>query len=360
MTTDEKYMARCIQLARNGEWSAAPNPMVGALLVCNGNIIGEGYHIRCGGPHAEVNAIRSVRDERQLTESTLYVSLEPCSHHGKTPPCADLIIEKKIPKVVIGCIDPFAKVSGRGVQKLKDAGVDVTVGVLERECKALNRNFFLFHTRKRPYVTLKWAESADGFMDRKRKERGEGPVIFSTPYTQMLVHETRSRHQAIMVGTRTALLDNPSLSVRYWSGNQPLRLVLDRTGSLPADLNLFDGTSETVVYMDVSAPVPSYADKLNVSCVRLDFRLELLPQIMNDLYGRSVQSLLVEGGSCLLQQFLAVGLWDEVRVERSPCLLGSGVPSPPCPDGCRSSVTVDGHVLLNIRHEDDAAEWTEH
>ena len=224
MTTDEKYIRRCIQLARNGLCNAAPNPMVGAVIVYQGRIIGEGYHARCGEGHAEVNAIRSVKDESLLKDSTIYVSLEPCSHYGKTPPCADLIIRKGIPRVVVGCTDPFPLVAGRGIRKLKEAGVDVKVGVLEEECKALIKRFVTQNISKRPYITLKWAQSADGFIDVERTS-GQ-PVVLSTPITSMYVHKQRAEHQAILVGRRTALLDNPSLTVRNWYGKNPLRLVI--------------------------------------------------------------------------------------------------------------------------------------
>ena len=215
---EEKYMRRSIQLAKNGLCNVSPNPMVGAVIVCEGQIIGEGYHIRCGEAHAEVNAIRSVKDPSLLKHSTIYVSLEPCSHHGKTPPCADLIIEKQIPRIVIGCQDPFSKVAGKGIQKLRDAGCEVIVGVLETECRELIRKFITFHTLHRPYIVLKWAESADGFIDLERTE-GQ-PVILSTPLTSMLVHKKRAESDAIMVGTRTALLDNPALTVRNWVRTQ--------------------------------------------------------------------------------------------------------------------------------------------
>jgi diaminohydroxyphosphoribosylaminopyrimidine deaminase (EC 3.5.4.26)/5-amino-6-(5-phosphoribosylamino)uracil reductase (EC 1.1.1.193) len=215
-TQEEIYMARCVELARKGKCEASPNPMVGAVIVCDGKIIGEGYHRICGDAHAEVNAINSVKDKSKLKQSTIYVSLEPCSHYGKTPPCADLIIEKEIPKVVIGCIDPFAKVAGRGIKKLQDAGIKVTVGVLEQECSNLNKRFITFHSKKRPYIILKWAESSDGFLDVKRT--GGNPVALSTPMTNMLVHKRRAEVDAIIVGTRTALLDNPTLSVRNWYG----------------------------------------------------------------------------------------------------------------------------------------------
>ena len=216
---EEKYMLRCIQLAQNGLCNTAPNPMVGAVIVCDGKIIGEGYHVRCGEAHAEVNAIRSVKDTSLLKRSTIYVSLEPCSHYGKTPPCADLIIEKQIPRIVIGCRDPFSKVAGRGIQKLKDAGREVIVGVLETECRQLIRRFITFHTLRRPYITLKWAESSDRYIDYSRTD-GK-PVILSSPLTSMLVHKKRAEHSAILVGTRTAELDNPCLNVRHWYGRSP-------------------------------------------------------------------------------------------------------------------------------------------
>ena len=245
---EEKYMRRCIELAKNGLCNVSPNPMVGAVIVCHGRIIGEGYHIRCGEAHAEVNAIRSVKDESLLKHSTIYVSLEPCSHYGKTPPCADLIIEKQIPRIVIGCQDPFSEVAGRGIQKLRDAGREVTVGILEEECQSLIRRFITFNTLHRPYITLKWAESADRFIDI---ERTSGmPLILSSPLTSMLVHKKRAEADAIMVGRRTALLDNPSLTVRNWYGHNPIRVVLDRTLSLPNDLQIFDGNVPTLVFTE--------------------------------------------------------------------------------------------------------------
>ena len=347
MTEDEKYMSRCIQLARNGFYGAAPNPMVGAVIVHQGRIVGEGYHIKCGGPHAEVNAIRSVREPELLKDSTIYVSLEPCSHYGKTPPCADLIIEKGIPRVVVGCMDPFAKVAGRGIRKLQEAGLEVRVGVLEAECQALNRRFMTCQTLRRPCVTLKWAESSDGFMDIRRED-DEKPFLFSTPYTQMLVHRLRACHQAILVGRNTALSDNPSLTTRLWPGRSPLRLVLDRRGCLPVGLKLFDGTAETRVYIDASASEPVYGRCEGVACVRLDFGRNVLPQLLDDLYGLSVQSLLVEGGRRLLESFIQNGLWDDIYVEQSPVRLGQGVPSPAWPHGKVITERVDGHVLAHI------------
>ena len=224
MTIDERYMARCLQLAACGRAGAAPNPMVGAVIVHNGTIIGEGYHRQCGGPHAEVNAIAAVEDERLLRESTMYVSLEPCAHYGKTPPCADLIVSKGIPRVVIGCRDSYAEVDGKGIQKLRAAGIEVTIGVLEQECRELNRAFFTYHSKHRPYITLKWAQSTDGYIDALREE-GEvhEPVKFSSEESALRVHRLRALSDAILVGRRTAVLDNPSLTTRLWPGKSPSR-----------------------------------------------------------------------------------------------------------------------------------------
>jgi diaminohydroxyphosphoribosylaminopyrimidine deaminase/5-amino-6-(5-phosphoribosylamino)uracil reductase len=314
MTTDEKYMARCLQLAENGRCTTSPNPMVGAVVVHDGRIIGEGYHVHCGQGHAEVNALRSVKERHLLPEATIYVSLEPCSHYGKTPPCADLIIREGLRRVVVGCVDPFPHVSGRGIRKLQEAGIEVTVGVLEEECRRHIRRFITANTLGRPYVTLKWAQSADGFLDVKRE--GGQPVVLSSPLTQLLVHKRRAEHDAIMVGTRTALLDNPSLTTRLWPGRNPLRVVVDRHGILPRDLRLFDGEAETVVYDTDS-----------------------LPDILHDLAtARKVQSLMVEGGAQLLQSFLDAGLWDEAYVEVAPMKLADGVAAPVLPAECPREV----------------------
>lgn len=330
MTKDEKYIRRCIQLARNGMCNAAPNPMVGAVIVHNDRIIGEGYHARCGEGHAEVNAIRSVKDESLLQESTIYVSLEPCSHYGKTPPCADLIIRKGIPRVVVGCVDPFSLVSGRGIQKLKDAGIDVKVGVLEAECRQLIKRFVTFNTQQRPYITLKWAESADGFIDINREE-GQ-PVVLSTPITSMYVHKQRAEHHAILVGRKTALLDNPSLTTRNWYGKNPVRLVIDKELTLPTSLKLFDGSAPTWIF--------TAQDKASTSQViyfKLDFSRSILPQILQKLYENKLQALLVEGGSQLLQSFIDEGLWDEIYTEHSAKVLENGVKGPVIPAGYKKN-----------------------
>lgn len=341
MIEEEKYMWRCITLAQNGLYNVSPNPMVGAVIVCDGRIIGEGYHVHCGEAHAEVNAIRSVKDESLLKRSTIYVSLEPCSHYGKTPPCCDLIIEKQIPRIVIGCQDPFTKVAGRGIQKLRDAGREVIVGVLEKECRNLIREFIVFNTLHRPYITLKWAESADGFIDFNRVDGT--PVLLSTPLSSMLVHKKRAESNAIMVGTRTAKLDNPSLTVRHWCGRHPIRVVLDRELSLSATLNLFDGSVQTFLFTALNHP-----NETNVEYITLNYKTDLLPQIMHELYQRDVQSLLVEGGSQLLQSFINAGLWDEAFVERCAPILHSGVKAPEIRN--KISYSVEKHFGTTIEH----------
>lgn len=302
---DERYMRRCLQLARLGIHGAPPNPMVGAVVVCDGRIIGEGYHEHCGQAHAEVNAIRSVGDPSLLRRSTIYVSLEPCAHYGKTPPCAQLIIDKHIPRVVAGCRDPFAKVDGRGINMLRQAGIDVTVGVLERECLWLNRRFVTFHTQHRPYITLKWAQSQDGFIDRHRTSADEPAARFSTPVTQALVHKLRAENQTILVGRRTWELDRPSLSVRHWHGQSPRPIVLSKDrGSLA--------------------------------------------QLMTALYEQQVQTLLVEGGAQTLQSFIDAGLWDEARIETAPFALGDGVRSPRIEGRNGEKLLIDGNIIQYI------------
>lgn len=338
---EEKYMRRCIQLAKNGLCNASPNPMVGAVIVHEGKIIGEGYHIRCGEAHAEVNAIRSVKDPSLLKHSTIYVSLEPCSHYGKTPPCADLIIEKQIPKIVIGCQDPFSKVAGRGIQKLRDAGREVVVGVLETECRELIRKFITFHTLQRPYIVLKWAESADGFIDLERTEGR--PVVLSSPLTSMLVHKRRAESDAIMVGTRTALLDNPTLTVRNWYGHNPVRIATDRKHVLPQDSHLLDNSVPTLIFTE-----QPHSGKENLEYITLDYRTDILPQILSTLYRRNIQSLMVEGGSNLLESFIRLGAWDEIVIEKSDKMLYSGVKAPETDD--KFSYSEEKHFGTTFRH----------
>lgn len=320
---DNKYMARCISLARCGAGNVAPNPMVGAVVVHRGKVIGEGYHRKYGEAHAEVNAIASVKDESLLKESTIYVSLEPCSHYGKTPPCAELIIKKQIPRVVVGCLDPFPEVSGRGVRMLREAGVEVVTGVMEKEAWELNREFMTFQQLKRPFVYLKWAQSADGFIDSLRADANVPAVVFSSAETRRRVHRLRANVAAIMVGTQTALLDNPSLTVRHWEGKSPVRVVLDRTLRIPAHYHLLDGTVKTLVFTATDA-----VSRENVEYIKIDFARSVLPQVMDELYARKLNSLMVEGGAMLLDAFIREGLWDEMLVETAPVRLGSGIKAP--------------------------------
>ena len=328
---DEIYMRRCLQLAACAVGGTSPNPAVGAVIVCNGRIIGEGYHIKAGEPHAEVNAVRSVKevDKKLLSQSTMYVTLEPCSHYGKTPPCADLIISCKIPRVVVGITDTNSCVNGGGIARMRAAGIEVVVGVLNDEAREINENFFTFHELQRPRIILKWAESADGFIDTLRDSSLQLPAKISNPLSRVAVHKLRSRCDAILVGSRTALLDNPSLDVRFWGGRSPLRLVIDRRGVLPSTLNLFDGKLPTVVFTECEQEGKFGR---GVEQVVLDFSLSVLPQILNFLHSRKVGCLLVEGGAKLLQSFIDASLWDVIRVEQNPKLfLHNGVKSPSLP-----------------------------
>lgn len=317
------YMRRCLELAQKGKGFTSPNPMVGAVVVHQDRIIGEGYHRRVGEAHAEVNAIRSVRDQSLLQDSTLYVNLEPCSHYGRTPPCAELIIQKRIPRVVIGCLDPYPEVSGRGVRMLLKAGVEVKTGVLENESRALNHTFITFQEKKRPYIYLKWAESADGFLDRNREDYSVPATVFSLPSTRRLVHQLRAEVDAILVGTRTALLDNPSLTLRHWTGRPPVRVVIDRHLNIPSHYHLLDDSVPTLVFTARTA-----AATRNTEYIVLDYDLPVLPQLLHALHERRLHSLLVEGGSQLLTSFLEAGLWDEARIETAPFCLGTGVKAP--------------------------------
>ncbi len=309
MTTDEKYMFRCIELARKGAGLVAPNPMVGAVLVQDDRIIGEGWHPRYGEAHAEVGAI-GLATQSGLTNSTsnttLYVSLEPCAHFGKTPPCADLIIRTGIPKVVIGCRDPFEAVNGKGIEKLKAAGIEVVEGVLENECRELNKRFFTFHEKNRPYVILKWAQTADGFM---AAADGGPRLLISNEYSNRRVHQWRSEEAGILVGTNTALLDDPELTNRLWTGPSPVRLVLDMDLKLPASLKLFNREQKTIVFNAVKEE-----EQPNLIYYRLEKNKSLISQLMEALFNLKIQSVLVEGGRHLLNSFIKAGTWDEARV----------------------------------------------
>lgn len=308
MKIAEKYMRRALQIARRGVGNTSPNPMVGAVVVSGDKIIGEGYHRRFGEGHAEVNAIASVRDKSLLKDSTIYVTLEPCSHYGKTPPCSELILRMGIPRVVVGSLDPFEKVSGRGVQMLRDGGVEVEVGVLEEECEALNRAFIHAHTAKRPYILLKWAQTADGYIGVKGEQ-----IHISTEATLTAMHKLRSRYDAILIGANTLRSDNPTLTVRKYPGRNPIRVVLTHDATtLPHESNLFtDGEAKTIVY--VMGSTMTVDDTGTVEFVEVNS----IEQMLSDLYSRNIPSLMVEGGADVLSQFIRLGLWDECRIETS-------------------------------------------
>lgn len=324
METDEKYMKRCIELARLGAGSVAPNPMVGCVIFYRGKIIGEGFHQEYGEAHAEVNAINSVNQPELLRESTLYVSLEPCAHHGLTPPCSDLIVEKQIPRVVIGTIDPFSKVAGKGIENLRKNGIEVTVGILEIECRVLNKRFFTFHEKKRPYVILKWAQTLDGFIDiyRSNNDFGE-PTWITGSLALRLVHKIRSEEGAVLVGTNTAEKDNPSLTVRHWAGENPVRAVIDKKLRLAPTLNLFDGSSKTLVFNTKKNEVSE-----GIDWVKIDFEREITTQILEILHQRNILSVIVEGGKQLLESFIWQNLWDEAQIFTGNKIFCNGIPAP--------------------------------
>lgn len=335
VTIHQQYIERCIELARRGAGSVAPNPMVGAVLVHNNRIIGEGWHQQYGQAHAEVNCIASVKEEdkKLIAASVMYVSLEPCAHFGKTPPCTDLIIRNKIPKVVIGCRDPFKEVDGRGIEKLKAAGIEVVPGVMEQECKELNKRFFTFHTKQRPHIILKWAQTADGFMASPNPSAGGGSapqrqrLLISNAYSNRLVHQWRSEEAAILVGTNTALADDPELTNRLWPGKSPVRLVSDMNLRLPASLKLFDGSIKTIVFNAVKQE-----EKENLLFYRLEKNKKFIPQLLKALYKLNILSVLVEGGATLLQSFIDEGTWDEARlIVNNELSISNGLTAPVLP-----------------------------
>ncbi len=332
----ETYMQRCLQLASNGLPTAMPNPSVGAVIVHNDVIIGEGFTSAYGGNHAEVNAVHSVKDKSLLKEATIYVSLEPCSHFGKTPPCSDLIITHKIPKVVIGTIDPFAKVAGRGVEKLQNAGCEVTLGVLEAQCVTSNKRFFTFHQHKRPYIILKWAETQDGFIDKIRQENDPvQPNWITNIYARQLVHKWRSEEQAILVGTNTAITDNPKLNTRDWHGKSPVRVVLDRSLRIPLNYSLFDQTIKTIVLTALEKE-----SQENLIFETIDFSKNIAQQICDVLFKHELQSVIIEGGKQTMQTFIDSNLWDEARVFKGNVLFQQGVEAPVLKGNLHSTQTI--------------------
>ncbi len=338
MGTDEKYINRCLYLAQLGVSYTAPNPMVGALVVHNNRIIGEGYHRRYGEAHAEPNAISSVKEKELLPESTLYVSLEPCSHFGKTPPCANLIVKSKIKRVVIAALDPNPKVAGNGVRMLQEAGIDVKVGVLEEESRKLNKRFYCFQEKKRPFVLLKWAQTKDGFIDKKRTDSTEKALSISNSLTRLLTHKMRIENMAIMISTNTAMLDNPSLTARFWSGKSPIRIVLDKENIIPDNYHLKNQEIRTIIFIS-----KVLASKENLEYIQIDdfYNLEL---ILQKLYERNIQSILVEGGSKLHTSFINAGLWDEANVEISTTEIFDGIKAPELKiDKPEFETNIEGH-----------------
>jgi diaminohydroxyphosphoribosylaminopyrimidine deaminase/5-amino-6-(5-phosphoribosylamino)uracil reductase len=319
---DEIYMQRCLQLAKQAAGYVAPNPMVGAVLVHDQRIIGEGFHHHYGKAHAEVNCVNSVRkeDEHLIDQSILYVSLEPCAHFGKTPPCADMIIRKKMPRVIVGCRDPFKEVDGKGIEKLLAAGIEVELGVLEKECIELNKRFFTFHKKHRPYIILKWAQSHNskiGATDGRR-------VFITNEFTNRIVHKWRGEEASILVGTNTAMLDNPELNVRLWDGQNPVRLLVDRNLRLPTSLKIFNSDSKTIIFNTIKHEQTDHLLYYQVTS-----EVSMVHQIVRALYQLKIQSVLVEGGAKLLQSFIDEQMWDEARVtENGELIIANGLHAP--------------------------------
>ena len=323
MKTHEYFIEKCISLARKGILNVSPNPMVGCVIVNDGEIVGEGYHKEYGKNHAEVNAINSVKDKSVLKNSILYVNLEPCCHHGKTPPCTDLIIKYNIPKVVIGCIDTFSKVSGQGIKKLKNNSVEVIYGVLEKDCIELNKRFFCYHINKRPYIILKWAKSKDNFVAPNNQEK---PFWMTSDESKKLVHSWRAEEDAILVGRKTVVSDNPSLTVRMCEGKNPIRIVIDKELSLNEKSNVFDDQAETIVFNNIKTAI---IDK--ITYLKADFN-NLNQDILKQLYNRDILSLIIEGGAFTINSFIENGLYDEIRVFTTNKVLENGIKSPNIPE----------------------------
>ncbi|MFM2213273.1 MAG: Riboflavin biosynthesis protein RibD [Bacteroidota bacterium] len=346
MKISELYIKRCIQLAKNGLGTTYPNPLVGCVIVYQGKIIGEGWHQKAGGPHAEVIAINAVKDKSLLSKATIYVSLEPCSHFGKTPPCSDLIIKHNIPNVVVGTIDPNSKVSGQGIKRLIDNGAKVTVGVLEKECNELNRRFFTFHNKKRPYIILKWAESKDGYIAPLTKEKRE-PVWISNSFSRQLVHKWRSEEQAILVGTQTILLDNPKLDTRSWKGQNPIRIVLDRNGRISNDHFVKDKKTKTIIITEQENLTAD--EKLIFESVI--FEKQLTKNCIDLLYKYGIQSVIIEGGRQTLQSFINDNLWDEARVFIGNININDGIKAPVLNGFSKTNKIQDDKLNIFLNHD---------
>jgi len=326
MQNEEFFMQRCIELASKAMGCASPNPMVGSVIVYNNKIIGEGYHEKYGSHHAEVNAINSVKDKSLLFKSTLYVNLEPCAHFGKTPPCSDLIIQNKIPEVVIGCVDTFSEVSGKGIERMRSVGIDVKVGVLENESRELNKRFFTFHEKKRPYIILKWAESKDGFIAPKNQTK---PFWMTSSESKKLAHKWRAEEDAILVGRITAEKDNPSLTVREVEGSNPIRIIIDKDLKLSADFNLFNNDAKTIVFNQLKSE-----ENNSNNYIKINFH-NLTKNILQELHKQNIQSIIIEGGTKTLQSFIDKNLWDEARIFTTKKTLTEGVKPP----------TIEGEII---------------
>jgi diaminohydroxyphosphoribosylaminopyrimidine deaminase/5-amino-6-(5-phosphoribosylamino)uracil reductase len=348
MFEHEKYMQRCIELAQLGAGYVSPNPMVGAVIVHNDKIIGEGYHRQYGGPHAEVNAVNMVLTnfsdaEDLLKHATIYVSLEPCAHYGKTPPCADLIIKHQIPNVIVGCRDPFDQVNGKGIEKLQAAGIKVEVGVLEKECRDLNKRFFTRVQSQRPYIILKWAKTADGFFapDDDRQ------FWISGPESRRLVHQWRAEEDAVLIGKNTVMIDNPQLNLRYWEGKAPKRVVIDRRLELSKDLNIYDQSVETLIFNEVKTDVED-----NIKYIALEDFDRFVPHyILYQLYLQDIQSVIIEGGAHTLNTFIEAGLWDEARIFTGKSVLNKGIPSPAITGVVADEYKVGEDTLAILYHQ---------
>lgn len=344
MPTDELYMRRCLDLAALGRGMVSPNPMVGAVIVHEGKVIGEGYHRKYGGPHAEVNAVNDAFErfenaDELLKRATIYVSLEPCAHYGKTPPCADLIIKHRIPKVVVGCRDPFDQVDGKGIEKLQAAGIEVKLGVLEQECSDLNRRFFTRVQKHRPYIILKWAQTADGFF----APDDHSQFWITGPESRKLVHRWRAEEDAVLVGKNTAAIDNPQLNVRYGEGRNPKRIVIDRRLELDHSLNLFDNAVETLIFNEVETKTVGKTKYIALE----DFDRYVPQYIMYQLYLQDIQSVIVEGGAHTLRTFIEAGMWDEARIFTGKAVLNKGIPAPQV-TGIKVDELQSGDDLLEI------------
>ena len=326
MQNEEFFMQRCIELASKAMGCASPNPMVGSVIVYNNKIIGEGYHEKYSSHHAEVNAINSVKDKSLLSKSTLYVNLEPCAHFGKTPPCSDLIIQNKIPEVVIGCVDTFSEVSGKGIERMRSVGIDVKVGVLENESRELNKRFFTFHEKKRPYIILKWAESKDGFIAPKNQTK---PFWMTSSESKKLAHKWRAEEDAVLVGRITAEKDNPSLTVREVEGSNPIRIIIDKDLKLSADFNLFNNDAKTIVFNQLKSE-----ENNSNNYIKINFH-NLTKNILQELHKQNIQSIIIEGGTKTLQSFIDKNLWDEARIFTTKKTLTEGVKPP----------TIEGEII---------------